>query len=230
MKFDIRITNLNELKKEINQQISDRYLKQVMIRAQRNALTKIKGALMGAFERTLLFQALKGYYRGDENLDAPAHLGMTDKFAKMAVQEILGAIKQNFELESVVTSREGVIGFRATIADLTTVIENIPDAYKTIYSERSGEDLPWLDWVINGGSNIDYAINFYAERLKSPPNRSGRATMQDLGTLDWDIETYNRFAQGENFIQDAVLDPQWQEESVSIITRTIQDEMDKLNE
>lgn len=220
-KIEIAFVNVNLFKKELKTEAARKLFPGMLRRAAEAARPELIQALLEAFRRTIAIKGIFGENAGNEEEDAQAHLGLTDDMAQGALEEISEAIEETLEF-SAITVRSGKVGFNITFNELTSAIAGISSGSYVSDSKSGSFTIPWMDWLLNGGS-VDASIIFD----DSEESRSGRAVMLEKNPFgSWDVDDYERFAENENFVIDALEDETWKSESFEIMVRYIEEEID----
>lgn len=206
------ITNLAEVKKQISEKFAKK-IPSILKVAQLDLEDDLRALLLESFEQTLVIRGLKLDYQGDELRDVPAHIGLPDAEAVQAAADILEIIKSSFVFNKISTQRDGAIGFNVNLGGFVDKIMELQTG-----NTAGGESLPWMDWLINGGS-VSAEIWFYSKPLKNDEGRSGRALMR-FGEDLWDIDSYHKFVEdsaADNFVIEAIQRPEWRSAAEKLI-------------
>lgn len=204
-----KIVDIDDVKAQIIDRFAVQIFPDLIKDAVDNVTPDIVNAIMDGFRRTNLFEALTGALTGFKDRDLYAVLGLEENEGLGIVIAIESIIRESLELRNIV-SRGGsgrfatinnatVLTFNLSLESLENNIENLNLSY-----DSKGGEVPWLQWLLRGGSTPGYNIIF-GEFYTS---RTGRAIMVK-SPITWDIQDSDNFARERNFVVDILEDPVW---------------------
>lgn len=206
MGVEIRLVDSNSaLAKKIAQYARSTVLRK-MREVQANVEEEIRAILQNRLGELPTIQALLGSYPYDQRKDLQAAVGLTDEMADNAVNEFIDDIADSFIIQ--VTDKDPFPELRLRIGG-----EGIRRAAEkaSYVSEKSGEEIPWGTWIVEGESDpifhslvhIENATNILASNEAITKfiaaSRSGRALMAPFGSFD--IRQDTSMPLGEDFFE-----------------------------
>lgn len=236
--------------KDLREKIFEKFGDQVAPLIQERIVTDSKDDIIRAFFESLqknrVFQLLLSNDDLDPRNDLRGHLGLTSQLADAAANEIESIIADSLEfnnldrksLRKVIGRRGGKfakvgealsIGFSISFKRLENNVRNISSG--SYISEPSGETIPWMHWLLDGGFVGDYRIAFADDEviqriqdyISPSTSRSGRAIMLRSNTEDWDIDQDTALRPGgKNFVLKVLEDPRWKEKVRKILLNRIE--------
>jgi hypothetical protein len=224
--------DISELRNQLLSKVGSEILPIVQEKIIIDSRDDIIRCFFDALQRNKIFQSLLDDIGGSNRNDVRAHLGLSRELALNAAYEIENMINDSLEFNNLnraslrkVSGRRGgkfsvlgealSIGFNISFKKLENNIRSIPSGRYT--SEPSGLEIPWIDWLLDGGFVGDYRIAFaddevvqaISEKLNLK-SRSGRAIMLPDSSSDWDIDTDTTFRSGnKNFVIRILEDNKW---------------------
>lgn len=198
----------------------------------------LKSAFLRGFRRTLLYKGM--LYRGPSETSVPAQLGFGGTGESYSAGTAIELITSMFN--DLVGNADNKIRRSGRELFLDVNIEDVEAAMANdsrgayVSENNAGEShtVPWLKWLIEGGTVNGFNILFLSGekgRKYREYSRSGYAIMveptfkQQRGTFSWSIDDYDRFAETENFVQDILEDPSFQKDVEDIIIGAITQEL-----
>ncbi len=217
----IRILNLDAVKQNIIEAAMPN-IEKIVLQALRDAQPKIAIAFVRAFRRTIVGQSFYGKFEADKERDVVAHIGLTPEDADRFKKEIEDSLKDAIKISP--TRRRGPhLSFEINAENIGNKLEN--EVEGSYISEESGEVIPWLDWLLNGG-HVNATIKFEADLkggFRNSNPRSGRAIMVNFaGKGYWSTDNYLNFSKsGDNFVVDMTTDDRWKADAEAILFKEI---------
>lgn len=217
----IKIISIDQLKKGVGRRVLIG-LEDPIRAGLKAAKPDLIDSLVRAVSRNQVILGLQGQFAGDEMRDVQAHLGMTDTLSQGAIEEIIQVFRSAVELTNPrYTGKNITLGI--SLSNMQDQIANI--SLNRYTSDSSGQVIPWMHWLLKGGQ-VKAEIDFDLSANEEYKSRSGRALMYGEKTEDdktfengtgWNIDDYDRFAKGTNFLIDIVRDKTWLVEAREIL-------------
>ena len=213
--------------RDLKKVVQNKIFPKVLRAAIKGSKKKLIDAFMEAIGRTMALRGIFDEYSGDLDKDVRAHLGLDEDIQSRIHGEIHEAVRQSL-VSTDVMKRGRYIGFDIVFENLIELIGGIPSGtYDSINKEGDSTSIPWMDWLLRGGG-VSASIMF-SEELDDFQSRSGRAIMLEKAPFGaWDIDDYDKFAENDNFVFDALEDTQFVEDAYNIIVTAIANQFDRL--
>jgi hypothetical protein len=198
-KLDITVIASGRLKKILREK-AFKAIKESLEDADFAIFDKIQDEAIMAIRQTEEFQAIAGGRAGEFFDDLQAVLGIEDP--DIALAEMLEVIKDGIDSELFLEDRKPVFVLKLLGGDTFNRLMAMSGG--TYTSEPSGEEIPWLQWMLTLQSD-PIAANLLIGESSDPAfkdSRTGRAIMTDIGTGKWDIQLHTN--RRTNFIVRAL--------------------------
>lgn len=155
--------------------------------------SQVVETLMFFLKRTDVWRGLGGAFAGDVTRDLQAHFGLEDGYLSIVESEI------EFLLKSIISVTGSSITFGGkTVAKASKATINFNINFKNIEREfpaidsgtfisENGFEVPWLEWLLFGGSvdNYDLLYNIGGDNpIVNKSSRTGRALMMSSRSSD----------------------------------------------
>lgn len=213
----IQISNLSDVKKQILEHITKKEFPTIVDKTIANSKRRLAFALVRAFKRTIVSKGLLGKYAFNLDKDIPAHMGLVEAYSIQSEKDISDALFNAIKFGPLVRKGNS-ISFTVTTDDLGQyVLSEVQGIYTSENSKGESTQIPWLDWLINGG-RVSATVSISGDFADKVFSRSQRAIMTNPNGGDWDTEDYNRFSEsGDGFVVDIVEDEKFYLDSEYII-------------
>lgn len=218
-----KVTNIDEIREQAGSR-ADAALLSILREGIQNASEVVIDDVIDVMSTTDTWRGIRGDFNGSVDQDIQAHMGLTSSDAAQALEEIEEAVRQSFSIELSGIRGRASTGRFSQLSDASSaqVFISFPNIQEAIVSIRSGSyasdggEVPWMSWLLNGGSVPGYQISFDLTGRFEATSRSGRAVMWPSNITTWDTSDYG-FGFNDNFVIETFNKP----ELLDRITRTI---------
>lgn len=210
-----QITNFNEVKEQL--EISATELFNILLNQCLPLLNSfVKEQFLSYFADSDVWRGLIGDFAGDPDMDLQAQLGVPLDIVYDAYEEIGTVIELSLEVSKpIINTSDKSISFNLDFPNINEYISNIPsNAY---ISNKSGENIPWISWLLFGGNVEGYSIKYigYGESGRLDKSiqlysRTGRALMINDGG-SWSTQDFLGFDEAQGIVSYILQDDKFVE-------------------
>lgn len=229
----LQITNLDKIKSQLQKQVSEQILTKVIKEAFENITPQVKNLFMDLIKETRAWRGLLGENIDDVENDVQAILGVRDDEVEAALLDIEDIVRDALIIKNIQSRRGGsfssiknatTLSFTIQTSTISEDLLNTPNG-SYISDGQLGQEIPWLRWLIEGGSigGYDIVFEFYdivSGRDFNTISRTGRAIMLPFGS--WSVDEYNKWADsGINFLEDVFENPVFEEKLTDLLNKEV---------